>query len=457
MKRMIDNGFVLFGVFICVFALSFVIATAVVAPTDLIFEGNTTAFYDEGEFSLNWTSGAGEVEENYTVFIYVDGTVFNSSLNDSETGYHFSNATEANYTFIVQAGNVTGEDIVNSTNISMYVDATAPVVTLPVYTNATIKNNTEMLTLNISVADALSGQNGSECLIDVNGTNQSISVSGGWCNSSSINLTGIADGNQTISVWANDTVNNLAVNNSFVVFIDTTVPTATAACTPTSVVTGNAVSCSCVGADTGSGVNATLTTAVSTPTTYLPGSFTYTCSVTDNAGNGASSTATYIVSASGSSNPSGPTYKPTSNKLNAGYTVLLAKGSSVNFDVAAASHSLKVEGVFGGSANITVSSDPVNFELNVGDTKKLDLNDDATYDISVLLKEIVGAKANVVLTSIDEAVPADASPVVASVDEEPTIDDDSDEGNGQIPWIIVGIIILVVVVALILKKFIRKG
>jgi hypothetical protein len=457
MKSGAGNGFLL--MLVGVLAISFVLAAAI-APTDLIFGENDTALYDKGGFSLNWTSGGGDAETNYTIFIYVGGTVFNSSINDSETGYYFSNTTEANYTFIVQAGNLTG-DLVNSTNASLYVDTTAPVVTLPVYTNVTIKNNTEMLTLNISVADALSGQTGSECLIDVNGTNQSIAVSGGWCNSSSINLTGLADGNQTISVWANDTVNNIALNNSFVVFIDTTAPTATAACTPNSVVTTNAVSCSCVGGDSGSGVNSALTTATSTPTTYITGSFSYTCSVTDNAGNGASSSATYIVGASGSSNPSGsssPTYNPTSSKLDSGYTVLLAEGYKISFEVQGESHLLKVNNISSSSAKITVSSDPITFELSVGSTKKVDLNNDLSYDISVFLKEIVSNKANIVLTSINESVPLSEVPSDILEDDSTTEDpiDEPDSSNNIASWV-VGIVFLLFVLALVLKKFIRKS
>ena len=98
---------------------------------------------------------------------------------------------------------------------SITIDRTAPAITLPVYTNATAKNNTDTLTLNISVVDALSGELGSVCLIDVNGTsNQSVAVSNGWCNSSAINLTGSTDGNHTLKIYVNDTVANLGLNNS---------------------------------------------------------------------------------------------------------------------------------------------------------------------------------------------------------------------------------------------------
>ena len=127
------------------------------------------------------------------------------NANTSATGYAWSNITEANYTFSIEAVNATGVGTNSTTNVSMYVDNTAPVITLPNYSNTTSKKNTDQLTLNISVADALSGETGSVCLIDVNETsNQTVTVDSGWCNSTAINLTGSTDGNHTLSIYVND-------------------------------------------------------------------------------------------------------------------------------------------------------------------------------------------------------------------------------------------------------------
>ena len=132
------------------------------------------------------------VDGNYTIKVYVNDTVNNIGLNDS---------------YVVQ------------------IDDTAPTITLPQYTNATYKKNTDTLTLNISVSDATSGLTGSFCFIDVNGTsNQTVAVSSGWCNSSVINLTGSIDGNHTLKVYVNDTVNNIGLNDSYVVQVDSTNP-----------------------------------------------------------------------------------------------------------------------------------------------------------------------------------------------------------------------------------------
>lgn len=202
------------------------------APTNLVINENVTPLYDEGAFSVNWTAGGGEAEANYTIYIYAGGVLYTTVTNNSATGYSYTNTTEANYTFTVAGVNTTGIAGANSSNVSMYIDTTAPTITLPVYTNATFKKNTDTLTLNVLISDALSGSTNSICLIDINGTNQTVAVSGGWCNSTSINLTGASDSNQTINAWANDTVNNFGLNNSYVVQIDSTSPTASLGTNP---------------------------------------------------------------------------------------------------------------------------------------------------------------------------------------------------------------------------------
>ena len=294
--------YILVGVFLlfAILGMWFVLATS--APTALVFGRNTTANYDEGNFSVNWSAGGADAN-NYTVYIAVSGSVFTTALNNSATGYSFNNWTEGNYSFIIGARNQTGigNETNSTTNISIYVDRTAPVIAIPLYTNATAKKNTATLTLNVSVIDAKSGVTGSVCLIDVNGTsNQSVAVSGGWCNSTSISLAGTSDGNNIIKVYVNDTVNILGLNNTFYVVTDTTVPTASPTCSPATIETEDAFPCSCSGSDATAGLNSSLTSGsstspevISTPTSS--GVFTYTCSVTDNAGNSGSATLTYVV------------------------------------------------------------------------------------------------------------------------------------------------------------------
>lgn len=447
-----------FGIiFILALLVSFVFA-AVSAPTSLVFENNVTSSYDEGVFNLNWTSGGGDAEVNYTVYVFADNVLFMAPKNDSVTGYSFSNTTEALYTFIVGAENATG-DLANSSNVTITVDNTAPVITLPVYTDGTLKANTDTLTLNISVSDAASGLTGSACIVNVNGTNQSISVSSGWCNSSTINLTNLADGNQTINVYVNDTINNVGLNNSYVVWIDSTNPTATASCTPNSVNVGETVTCTCSGSDgSGSGINSSLTTASSTPSTSSTGSFDYSCSVTDNLGNTGSDTATYTVTQSSTAFGTS-VYRPTSSELDTGYKATLLRNYRVHFDFLEEEHTVKVDEVLESSIKVTVSSAPVTFELNEGEVKKIDLNSDGQYDLQILLEELLPYGGKFVLTYIDEAVEEET--IAEEVTEEETTEEVKDaikeKGKSYWGWIIVLVLILVVGVIAWKKGMFKKS
>jgi PGF-pre-PGF domain-containing protein len=240
------------------------------------------------------------------------GTVNDLMFNNT---FSVSNLTDSRtYRFWCSAQNFTGPNVNSTANTSITIDNTAPVIALPLYTNATAKKNTTTLTLNISVIDGTIGLNGSVCLVNMNGTstgiNQSFAVSGGWCNFTTGDLTGMNDGYNGIKIYVNDTLSNLGLNNTFYVITDTTNPTALPVCSPTTVNTGDTFPCSCGGSDATAGLNSSLTSGSSTSPNGLltpssSGTFTYTCSVTDYAGNLASTTATYVVEEETSHSPSG--------------------------------------------------------------------------------------------------------------------------------------------------------
>jgi len=301
--------FIVFGALVIIILSIHSVSAACAAPTDLSIDYGVLLKlgYDEGEFTVEWEAGVGgDGVANFTVFIFKDGSLYTTETNNSGTstpGYSFSSFIEANYTFLIGAMNATEAITYAATNVSVYVDRTGPVITYLSYVNETFKRNSGNLTINVSITDSKSGILGSICLIDVNGVNQSIPVSEGFC-IGTVGLIGLIDGNHIINIYVNDTLDNLAVNSNYVVSIDTTAPTPTASCTPSSVVSGATVTCTCnASAETGSGINSSLTTANSTITTSSTGTFSYTCSVTDNLGNRDSETASYTVT-SGSSPPS---------------------------------------------------------------------------------------------------------------------------------------------------------
>lgn len=333
-----------------------------------------------------------------------------ADANTSAVGYAWSNATEANYTFTIEAVNATGVGTNSSTNVSMYVDATAPIANFTGYTNASTKKNTDQLTLNISVADALSGLTNSKCKFDINGTNETIAVSSGWCNTTALNLTGLADGNQTIKIWANDTVNNIGVNLShYFVQVDTTAPSPSASCSPSLVSIGESISCSCSSTDATSGVNDTLTTTSSTPSTSTAGTFTYSCNVIDYAGNSANSSTTYTVeqSATGGNTVSQwiNTYIVTESLFEEGFNKEMKSQMRMKFDLNNEEHHVGVKSLTTDKVTIEIASDPIEILLGIGEDVKVDLTGDNFYDLYVLLNGIANNKADITIQKINEAIP----------------------------------------------------
>ncbi|KKK73095.1 hypothetical protein LCGC14_2897260, partial [marine sediment metagenome] len=153
------NNFRFFGIIILlvvVLLMYFVLAAS--QPTGLKFTQNTTLNYDaDGTVHLNWTANSGgDGDISYVIYIYADDVLYASGTNNSETGYSFTNATDANYTFTVEALNGTAPTKVNSTNISMIVDTTNPVVSYitPTPADNAASNTLTSLFVNVSVTEA---------------------------------------------------------------------------------------------------------------------------------------------------------------------------------------------------------------------------------------------------------------------------------------------------------------
>ncbi|MBI5803425.1 PGF-pre-PGF domain-containing protein [Candidatus Pacearchaeota archaeon] len=322
------RNLIFFSFVACVFLIIFIgFASAVqsVNITTPINSSNLSATAQDLKASILGIDGdslVGNVSFYYQPWLYLNNgswilitTVQNTTGNQStfNATWDTTAVTDGkNYTINATAQNLQNGSNGTAIRGNITIDNTAPLTTAIGYTNGTFKKNTAQLTLNISVTDATVGLLNSSnafCFVNVSGTsNQTIPLSGGWCNSSVLDLTGLGDGNRTIQIYVNDTLNNMRLNQTLVVFIDTTVPTATASCTPASPTdNGETVTCTCTGSDTGVGVNSSLTTEPSSTKTSSSstGTFSYSCSITDNAGNSVSTTASYTVTGSGSSSGGG--------------------------------------------------------------------------------------------------------------------------------------------------------
>jgi hypothetical protein len=469
---MIDKKIVfLLGCFVfIVFSMQFILAASG-APTALNFSNNVTANYDEGIFQVNWTAGGGDGAGNYTVYVFNSTHMNVSAQNNSITGYSFSTTAESNYTFIIQVANATNFKTNSTSNISMYVDRTVPLVnwTNSGYTNATVKKNTDKLTLNISVGDASSGLINSRCIFNINGTNESVVVTNGWCNTTQLNLTGLADGNSSINIWANDTVNNVGVNlSSYVVWIDTTAPPApTFSCTPTSVYATETITCSCSGTDASSGVNSTTYTA--NPSTADSGTFSTSCTIIDKAGNSISSSFSYHVGGVRDTSSSTlsvstwtNTYTITDDQFNEGFTRELSAKNRIRLNVNEETHYVGIISLTSTTAVVNVSSISQQKTMSIGEEWKVEVTDDTSYDILIKLNNIISNKANVTLSYISE--------LIGDIPEEDLNQDNLvNDTNGDVPgdqnkkdssnwWIfvVVGLVILGVIFFFLKNKKIFK-
>lgn len=502
----VDNKKILLLVFFA-FAIFFSILSSVnaVAVGNVTFNNNITTKFDEGTFFINWTNNS--IDSSYRIFMFINSTTSNTffymTTNNSATagagvwtyGVNFTNTTQANYTFIIESVNATAN--ANSTNISMYVDRTAPTITLPTYVNATAKKNTTDLTLNVSISDALSGLNGTVCLIDVNGTsNQTFAfvpaahnaegfVSSGWCNTTTLDLAGSTDGNKTLKVYVNDTVTMLNLNNSFVVLMDTTIPGASTSCSPLTVHTGDSVTCTCSGTDATSGVASE--TASSSPSTSNTGTFSYGCTVTDNAGNTVSASASYTVeqSTTGGTTTGGSSGSTTSTSFT--YTTTIPKSSQefseigtietssfsggglgvkerVKINFSGEEHYVGVREITSSKVKVEVASTPVQADMNVGEEKSFDLDDDGYYDVYVKVNEISNNKADMTIKYVHEQIPTGQATTTGTT---------SPTGNGSeadtgttstggvtnrnlILGIVLGAVVLAVLIYFLVRKRMRK-
>jgi hypothetical protein len=218
------------------------------------YDGSNIIFYIDGNPSgtisdtgnMTWGGGSerkymigGENSDGYN-YRYFNGSIeevrvysrvlsvqeINAAYNNGlyRLYNNFTGLSEGLYDYKAYAMDMAGNLNITGTR-QVRIDTTGPTVTLPVYTNATLYKNTQNLVYNISVTDSGSGPG--YCSIAV-GTNANITVqvSSGWCNGTNYALTGLTDGNKTIYAYANDSAGNVALNNSYVVWMDSTSPVA---------------------------------------------------------------------------------------------------------------------------------------------------------------------------------------------------------------------------------------
>lgn len=420
-----------------------------------------------------------------------------SSTQRLSVGVDLSNITDGRgYAINCTLGNTTQFSLMNITNLSrgITIDDTIPAITITNPTPTSGHNYSEahggLMVVNATIIDA--GVNMSRGSVFFNFTKAKVQIATvrarregvrNYYSNSTINTTTLADGIYNITVYANDSLNNL--NNSFTsyrrtIYIDNTAPSLTITCTPVTPDEGQATTCTCTGRDATVGMNDTgtnfygyvLTTSGGgtgrNPSTASAGTYTLICTAQDKLKNTAIKTHTLIVSdihpgeaGGGGAAAAAPvvawtsTRSITNEEFTQGYTKQLAAKNRLKVAVEGTNHFVGVLSLTGTTATIEVSSTPQQATLSVGDVRRFDVTGDGSYDVQVTLNGIADNKADVTVKSISEIItPATEEEEVAK--ETAAAGEEVEVGKPLLKsvwfWIVVIVVVLVIVYVVYRKK-----
>jgi hypothetical protein len=394
--------------------------------------------------------------------------------------------------FNISAKVMNGSGVTNSSlnNISsVYFDSTPPEVFENNFSSP-LSNNAYngILKLNVSIYDLIGFDYG-KVFFNVtnssgiqNATFDAELVGGYWVNDTGLDTSQFPDGRYNITVFVNDSLNNLNNTGSVLnVLFDNTSPSlitlskvsSTQTVLTISISIQDALSVSSSSTCTvdragasvsGTGGSQTLTeSGLNCGTTY-----TYTVTCPDSAGNlmSTSSSTTDVSFKTSSCYGGGPasgggttwtnTYVEDSKELSERGTVSkeLSVNNRIKLKVNQKTHYVGVKTISGNTVTIEVSSDPQTATMSVGDVRKFDVDGDNVYDLKVTLKSIDAGKANLSVEYLQEEVTEEAIQEQQKAEQqaqgETDVEDsrEEDRKNG-IFWIILGILTIVIIAAIV--------
>lgn len=230
---------------------------------------------------------------------------------------------------------------------------------------------------------------------------------------------------------------------------ETVQPTISFSCSPTSVRTGQKITCLCSATDN---IDSSPTVSYTVnPSTSKIGTYTTTCTAIDDVGNSASSSISYTVS-SGGGIPS--FYTKTFSQDEKEFSEMgiiteeLKKRERIRIKIKNQSHHVGVAELTNTTATIEIFSTSQKTVFNIGDENKFDVTDDSYYDIYVKLNSIENNKANLTIMFIHEEIPAEL------------IEEKEKKVMKEFQlWLIVSLVGVVIIIILIIrekKKFWKK-
>jgi hypothetical protein len=432
-----------------------------------------------GSHVLSWTNGTGGIGAGYLI---------NGSSNGTYFSFNATAATAGDYNFTVLIINSSNaSEVPVEANISVIInDTTIPGVATPVSPIAN-GNYSGVLVINVSVIDDTiltkggsvifnltnsSGTGGNTSAINYTGLKESTSgTSGYW--SIEINTTDFDDGIYNLTIWANDS-NNQINSTTMVqqVRFDNTAPSSVTLTTRNSSRTSLEVSISIT--ESASSVNGTCTVDRSGATVGGSGAnqwleetgltcntaYSYVVTCKDTAGNSASSVSTSFTTSHCSSSLLGGSSSSSLTWSNTfviqdesvfaseeGYNNQLRQKERIKVTIFGATHHIGVKSVSDNSAIIEIASDPVEVSLNVGGEARVDVDEDGVYDLYVKLNSITGGEADLTIKLIEELVVSGEGEEGSSVDvSDGEIVGEVENEEGESGFGTIGIIIIIILV-----------
>jgi len=443
-----------------------------------IYNGTTT-FSNSSTTVLLWSNGTSTTGANGTL---INGTayfIFNASVGS------VANTSGGQFNITIITYNMTGNTSYTMIPVGVFDTTSKPKVSIfaPAvhkyinYTTATVSNKSFLLVLNITANVSIAHQgmggfgfnissvyfnvtNSSGRIAWIKASNETPSSNKFAAYNATLNMSNFTnDGVYTITVWANDTLNNVNNSETFIINYDTTAPTVTLGAGTTGTqetTTQTTTALNITITDTGSGWNGTCNSSggnsASTIGTNSGGDsvktlnesgltcnteYTYYVSCYDGVSLTGTSSKTIKTSACSAGSDSGGgaggggastttwsnTFIPSVETLSTGYEKELGAKERVKVMVGKTTHHVGVTTITATSATIEVASTPQTATLNVGETKRFDVDGDNTYDLSVTLNSITGTKANFKILTVSETMTAEeiaAGEVVAETTPEVT-------------------------------------
>lgn len=328
--------------------------------------------------------------------------------------------------------------------------------------------------------------------VDFGSSNDSTTISFGWIINATIS---------TPTSAAIDDAVYTVIAGPFSYQIDSTQPSVTLTMpADTSIDVRETIKFTCTGSDTTSGVKeykTTITrpdasTVVKTTSvantevsftgddTNQAGDYTVECKVIDNVENEkattSSFTATYATAGGaggggggggggGAGGAAGVSFDVDFSQVTVTEaSIEVAEGSSRTFSFdGQTTHTLKVDSIADNAATVTISSTPQTFVLNVGESRKVDVNQDGLDDIEVTLNGVDNGVADLSIKKIEEGAAAAAEEEKAAAEEAaegvttPT-EEVAPEPVAQTGYgtMIAVIVVIVIIIGLAVYYFMRK-